>query len=640
MKIPNFPAPIENETYASTIARYFARTAGSKARHLRNLYLWHSQPNTIAPHHSPNLCALMPNGHPWADNPVHLINNNTLVPMYLFFAPKPRREKTVTDIISKLSRANSMLGLSTYASRVLRPPLNAKHCPICVENDLKSFGFSVAYRQHQPSFVKVCSTHNQILRSNCVNCLPNKPSEFWRMAGICSCELPNTPPVLNECSPVDLDNWLWLARQVDYMVTDKGTQVTDRKLQLNLALRERGFECPNGSLKRSKIHSEIIDTFGYSILEELEAFTEASEDLSKKLRFTKSAKVRTNENIPNTAQMLLLTRVARDSVRDLEERPAPMLAPTEVTSLTYMPRSRLTCFNEREILSTLKENHYKIQRAAKALNVTSSKLRNEINHFQIQIPLSPQIMENIGSHKLKESIKLLKSGYDRVYISKKLDISMYTVRSIELANPGLHSNRHLAKFTRIQKKHRTKYSELLAQNPSKCLNELRKISRTCVAWLEIYDKEWLKQQPRSKGRHGAHIVNLKKLEQQDIVATEQILNTVQAELSKLTRPVKLSKTRLLRSGKINRSYNSEKMLARYPKSFAAADVYAETKHMFYKRLIKWTLIEHKKSEKHISQYSLTRATSINSRDIKQLKTFIQEVAKELDIDIAPGSILN
>lgn len=640
MKIPNFPVPVVNETYASTIARHLARTAGSKARHLRHLSLWHSQPNTVAPHNSQNFCALMPNGHPWADNPEYLINHNTLVPMCLYFAPKSRREKAVTEISSNLSHPNSMLGLSVMAGRSIRPPLNAKHCSLCIQNDLDIFGFSVAYRQHQPSFVKICTIHNQILSSNCLNCFPNKPSEFWRMAGVCSCKIPNTPSVLNECSPSDFESWLWLARQVDYILADRSTKQDDHRLHLDLALRERGFQLPNGHIDRKKIDLEIIDKFGYGILDELDMLSDPSKESSKILKFSKSSKANTANYIPNAVQMLLLTRAARNSILDLEERPAPMISPAQAVSLTYVPRTHLTCLTEQIIREALRKNNYKIEPTATSLNITSRKLRGELIHFQISLPISTQIINKIGEDKLCKTLALLKNGYDRVHISKKLEISIYTVESIELANPGLHCNRHLARFARHQTTYRTKYLRLCAQHPSTSLNELRKKSRTCVAWLERYDKAWLQQQPRGKGRPRLAKVNLAKRERMDSISTERIITTAREELSRLTRPIKLSKTRLLLAGKISRNYNSEKMLARFPNAFAAAELHAESKDMFYKRLIKWTLTEHKKTGKDLSQYTLSRLTSISPSNIKQLKVFILDLAQELGIHVATGSILN
>ncbi|MNL46994.1 hypothetical protein D3C87_1697580 [compost metagenome] len=126
----------------------------------------------------------------------------------------------------------------------------------------------------------------------------------------------------------------------------------------------------------------------------------------------------------------------------------------------------------------------------------------------------------------------------------------------------------------------------------------------------------------------------------DSITTERIITTAREELSRLTRPIKLSKTRLLLAGKISRNYNSEKMLARFPNAFAAAELHAESKDMFYKRLIKWTLTEHKKTGKDLSQYTLSRLTSISPSNIKQLKVFILDLAQELGIHIATGSILN
>lgn len=49
-----------------------------------------------------------------------------------------------------------------------------KFCAECVANDVKTHGFSIAYREHQPAFVRVCAAHLTPLLFGCTRCAANR----------------------------------------------------------------------------------------------------------------------------------------------------------------------------------------------------------------------------------------------------------------------------------------------------------------------------------------------------------------------------------------------------------------------------------------------------------------------------------
>lgn len=639
MKIPNFPVPGTNEFYSSTIARYLARTAGSAARHLRYLGLWSSKPSAVAPHNSIELCRLMPNGHPWANRPEKLILNNSLMPLYLYFAPPARREEILTTCISSNHRSNSTLGLASKASSCLRLPINAKHCYACVLEDIERLGYPLTYRQHQPSFVKICATHKEILRFNCTNCLPSKPSLYWRMAGACNCTAPITPPVLDNPSPSDFCNWLWLSEQVLYILSCDTTQQMHHQAILNSTLRDKGFEWPNGHVNRRKIDADITEIFGTFILEQIGVVASVDGNATaRQLSFTQSARTNTANHVPNIAQMLLLARLVAPNLRNLELCSTDIEMTVERPRPTYIPRPRSTSFTREDILAALKKTNFKFSPAAKLLNIETGKLKGEIRHFLIPIPLNNSIIRKHGDSKINEALSMLIAGFDRRSVSKNLNLSISTLESIEIANPDIKANHHLARFSLAQSINREKYSQLVALHPNASVAELRTISRPCVDWIERYDRAWFLEQPRAARKAITPSTNTKKLEIKDRVASELIEKTAREELSKTSRPIKLSKSRLLASANI--SVESTFNTARFPNAFATSRLYIESKEDFYRRMLRWALLQESDTGNYISQHRLSRMCSIQPFYIKQQKTFIQEVAEELGVLIAPDSILH
>jgi len=638
MIIPNFPVPETNEFYPSTIARWMARTAGSPGRLLRQIGLWSSKPNAVAPHNSFELCQQMPKGHPWSSQPKTLLDQNTLLPLYLYFASPEKREELLTRCSTSTHRTNATLGLSSQASSNLRVPLNARHCATCVANDIERLGYSVTYRQHQPSFVKICATHQETLRLNCINCLPAKPCQYWRMAGVCDCAEPVTPPLLEDPATPDFNNWLWLSEQVLHVTSSQVVSSRNHQEILNSALRKQGFEWPNGHMNRQKIDSTLIDIHGTSILTQLGVLSQSTDNFSgNKLLLKSSTRANTSNHVPSIAQMLLIAKLAVPTLSDLDFIPAEA-NPKERPRPTYISRPRSTPFTREQIIATLKKTNFKFRPTAELLSISVSKLQGELRHFLIPIPLDNNFLKKHGQTIIDEALELLRSGQDRRSIGVKLTLDVKVLERIEIANPDIKANHHLARFALAQSTYRERYSELVTLHPGASVSELRKISKPCVDWIERYDRAWFLEQPRAPRKSYTPVPNYEKMEARDGAASELIEKTALDELSKTSRPIRLSKSKLLASANIFSETAST--LARFPKAFVITRKYAETKEIFYRRLLKWALLQESLTGNYISQYRLSYICHIQPFYIKKLKPFILEVADELGIRIAPYSILH
>jgi hypothetical protein len=185
MKLPGFPVARAGEIFSSVIARHLARSAGSKIHHLKAFGIYTTAPTSVVPHDLRHLASIMPKGHPWEDDPQRIILDHTLVPLFFHFATPNRAATVLNTIISGDSKnPAATLGLTSNAKIILGH--NRKYCPDCLERDLKTYGFSVLYREHQPSFVRMCPVHARPLHFNCLRCQESKKNQWicgkWQRA--------------------------------------------------------------------------------------------------------------------------------------------------------------------------------------------------------------------------------------------------------------------------------------------------------------------------------------------------------------------------------------------------------------------------------------------------------------------------
>jgi hypothetical protein len=166
MNLPGFPVAQHGETFASVIARYLERSAGARLQLLKLFGLYFASPSSVVPPSLRRFASILPPGHPWEGAPEVIAKDHTLLPLLLHFAHPERAAAVLRAIISGDSgNPSASLGISAMATRALLH--TSRFCPDCIAHDLKTFGFPIFYRQHQPRFVMMCAVHAHPLRSNC-----------------------------------------------------------------------------------------------------------------------------------------------------------------------------------------------------------------------------------------------------------------------------------------------------------------------------------------------------------------------------------------------------------------------------------------------------------------------------------------
>jgi hypothetical protein len=96
----------------------------------------------------------LPLGHPKAEI---LLQNHTLLPLYLAFLPKARAEKCKLAALGDGGKSLPFL-TGIMASKIEQPP-SLRLCPICADEDRKTYGEPYWHRSHQVAGVATCYRH-------------------------------------------------------------------------------------------------------------------------------------------------------------------------------------------------------------------------------------------------------------------------------------------------------------------------------------------------------------------------------------------------------------------------------------------------------------------------------------------------
>ena len=404
MNLPGFPVAQRGETLASVIARYLERSAGARLRLLELFGLYFASPNSVIPHDLRQLASILPPGHPWEGAPEVIAKGHTLLPLLLHFAHPERAAAVLRTIISGSSgNPSASLGISATVSRDFWH--TTRFCPDCIAHDLRTYGFPVLYRQHQPLFVTMCATHARRL---CSNCLCGRGSRQavgrWQMAGRCGCSEPRTPELLE----ADLDakseeNWLWLSLQVTTILENRNL-MPKVHIAANLltALRREGFGSLHGGLNQNLISESILDRFSEPVLSQLGVgHWRNSRDYWAGR--TLSRNVIDGRRIPALLRMLLLARLVTGDISSL----CSPVAPNPAQQKAGLPSGYRTSFSLKRkriekdaIESALDAAKGRLTVAAERLGVSFCTLAADLRHHHIRLSLPTVTSKLLGAKRI------------------------------------------------------------------------------------------------------------------------------------------------------------------------------------------------------------------------------------------------
>lgn len=643
MNLPTFPVAKPGETFTSVVARALARSAALRGPYLKSLGLRYlARPNSGISRNLGRVASLMPSGHPWKDAPELIVKGHTLVPLWLHFAHSERVVDTLNNIIEGRTE-NPAASLGTSIGKPTDAHFSGRFCPDCVARDIKTLGFSVLYRQHQPLFVNMCALHARLLHFNCLLCHKNTSAAagLWQMAGRCDCRRPHTPAVLSS----DLDAktegfWLWLSQQVATILAQP-TPLAGESVAANLAeaLKKGGFEARNGGLNLKAIREALLDRFEESLLHRL-GFSGWCDPHGQSPNQVLKMNMVGSRAIPSVLRMLLFTHLVTNDVASLWKSAA-----ADSTKLTKVrvpagyggnKRKNRKYVGKAAILSTLAAVNGKFTVAAERLGVRYSSLAVEMLQNNISLPLSAMATKRLGFDRIAAVREALAQGVTKNEIQQRFDISSYSLLLIELDQPKLTKAHREATIFQQREKHRNAFLAFMRDTakPSRRLFTIQ--HGGSYHWLSDCDRDWFaaqlpKKRPYARREKPQKLA--KNWSQLDQVAVSNMRIVVQQELSKPDRPTRLSLWRLF-SPHMNWGNRH-----RFPITIAEAARYVETSEQFMRRVICWALHEYAKQHAFISMNLLRRVAQLPWSKLMEHRDYVCELAAELELSFHPRCAL-
>ncbi|RMP23980.1 MULTISPECIES: TnsD family Tn7-like transposition protein [Pseudomonas syringae group] len=610
MKAPGFPTPVEGELYSSVVARYLHRTAGYTKRNLGLIGLDKASAAAIVPIAVVELAKRMTEGHPWCNNPRKIVENHTIVPLFLHSSSADFYEYKIQEISHGLNgNPSATLGLTKRKkANGLNGRYNSKFCTTCVTEDIENFGFPVLYRQHQPAFVKYCARHSCPLHFSCVNCNTRTRAIMWRMAGQCDCETPIHPTTVETTTDeISEKTLLWVAQQVDHLlqINSSHTNITCNLRQL---LKSHDLITPAGKIRNSALIHALEQEIGPNLLYEFGFIVECPRRGS--LRHDLARVFRTNHNGTNIIYNLFVAKLFCDDVRDINETCdyQKFLA----LNLTK-PQSKKKYPDKEIIQNSLTKAKGFVVTAAKSLNIKEDTFRRAARHHQIALPLNEKQCDRIGWHLLQEIREAIKNGMGLKEACRVFGLGKYTTSLIFGDQPHLllcgKSSKELSKIQHAKEK----LSALVESQPHITRTELRKTLSSSMDAVLIHDSTWTSENIPGPARKYYSVVNSVDLNERFLQIRLDIEAEKAKELNKSGRPTRLTATRLRKDCGVTQPHSfPEPYKSELSRIFATA---AESKEHFHDRLIKWAMAEYAKLLIPISSNKLRRIAGLPIKDL-------------------------
>lgn len=256
-----------DETIYSWSARYADRLSYSNRAHSVQALFGHGGHRIAVdcPGHLESLVASLPNGHAYTVS--RLIEEHTLLPFYRPFLPRHR----VVHLKCEMARAKGPGRFLRGGIAKARVPVqrHLRFCPVCVEEDCRTYGEPYWHRTHQVSPVLVCLKHEVFLESSAIPFYANVGSgTVSAMRGI----------QLERFKKCSLSNRL--DRQLLQLATD-AAWLLNHSLQIGdaavLQLRYRalliraGFGSLTGVIDMSRLEDVLQKRYGSALLHRVES---------------------------------------------------------------------------------------------------------------------------------------------------------------------------------------------------------------------------------------------------------------------------------------------------------------------------------------------------------------------------------
>lgn len=259
-----FPTPYPDELLYSVFARYHIRSGNIKpSQTLQELF---NSQNVIVRADLPyELNSLIKNLPIFSTVTVEtLIQKHTLYPMYAVFLPDRRS--------AILRYMKGELGTYIYRSTPssVHMPEYFRFCPLCLREELCTFGEAYWHRLHQTPGVLICPTHNVALSNSIVHIQSSKWYEHG-VASLLTCPTSNPTPNYSDST---LENLHLITSDIESLMTCKLNLLPCKKLdwfhiQYIALLIKQGLATLDRQIDENNLRQKFMSFYGSEFLEAL-----------------------------------------------------------------------------------------------------------------------------------------------------------------------------------------------------------------------------------------------------------------------------------------------------------------------------------------------------------------------------------
>ncbi|QQE78395.1 TnsD family Tn7-like transposition protein [Alicyclobacillus sp. SO9] len=564
-----------DELLVGLIARYHIYSGHSSFKEsVRKAFgLEGVRPSVHLPSH---LCRLEQQGH-FDKSAEALIMENTLFPYYCSFLHPRMAERVKQDMLHD-GNLSVYLESGLVASRV---PLGLQMvwCPLCVEDDIQTYGEPYLHRVHHIPGVKVCPKHSVKLRSKCPHC-DSAPyqrgiQEFPYPLTVCTCghsllvpERNNDPLlarlasdsqfILNNTAPWDSLEFL-------------------RERYIN-ALYKMDLATPKGSIRQAALYERFMRQFPQAFWTEVGVGAPIKDNEWSWLReLTRKPK----KALHPMLHILLIEFLSEDAPR-------------------FFSRSRFTPFGRGPWPCLNKAADHHMQNVVEDLTITiCSDTRRPVGTFRCNCGFTysrrgPDRREedrirfgrikefgHVWENKLQTLIS--QEGWSLRGLARELgtDPKVITIRLNEQIVPPENLESTVVSQLELR---RQRFTSIMYGNPSLSRTQLRHMDNRDYQWLLRHDRQWLEQMlPRPLTNVATNRPRV-DWRARDLAMSHVVEKTVQQIIDEREKPVRVTVGRI---GRVcGKKSMLEKCLSKLPLTQQVLDDHMETVADFQKRRIR------------------------------------------------------
>lgn len=195
----------------------------------------------------------------------YLISRHTLLPYYLPFLPRYRKEEVLYE--AKYADCSGIYTQIGFVAGSKCRKDGIYYCPICSENEIERYGEAFIHREHQLQGISLCVHHGAVLKR-----YKEDKKQISRLQFI---RLEKSLLDLKVSSEViqDYELKLKLAKDAYYIINTELSTVEKSMIleKYKNLLYERGLTTSTGNVKQNELYEEFLNFYSESFLEGLES---------------------------------------------------------------------------------------------------------------------------------------------------------------------------------------------------------------------------------------------------------------------------------------------------------------------------------------------------------------------------------